>query len=54
MVILITYIDGEKQRIVSHGIDTLKDKVVVLPNLPLNYFDYHFDKELGELVLDTD
>lgn len=36
---------------VSHGYDVNTDSIVVLPNQPLFYFDYYFDRESGEMIL---
>lgn len=50
MIILITYKDEIDNIIrVSHGYDTNTDKIVILPNDPLGYFNPKWYK--GEWVL---
>jgi hypothetical protein len=36
---------------VSHGYNVDTDEIVILPNQPLFYFNYGFDRESGEMVL---
>lgn len=54
MIILITYKDEEGDKIyVSHGYNTETDQNIVLPQIPLFYYDgdYYFDRSIGENVL---
>jgi hypothetical protein len=52
MIILITYLDKETNtKMVSHGYNVTTDELVVLPSVPLFYFDAKFDSEVGEYIL---
>lgn len=57
-IVLITYIEKDpkspdyKAKMVSHGENLNTGQTVILPNQPLVCFDYHFDKNLGDYVLD--
>lgn len=49
MIILITYFDEKTNiRRVSHGINTIDDSIVILPDESLNSFNPKFDSKLGE------
>lgn len=48
------YKTGEKELLVSYGIDEDTGRSVVVPNDPIGYFDgVKFDKELNEYVLEN-
>lgn len=53
MIVLITYLDEETNtKMVSHGYNVTTDELVVLPSVPLFYFDdAKFDSEVGEYIL---
>ena len=57
-IVLITYIEKDpkspdyKAKMVSHGENLNTGQSVILPNQPLVCFNHHFDKNLGEYVLD--
>jgi len=52
MIILITYLEEKTNtRMVSHGYDVNTDQIVVLPNVPLVYFNHRYDSESGEWIL---
>ena len=57
-IVLITYIEKDPKspdynpKMVSHGENLTTGQSVIIPNEPLSYFDYYFDKNLGEYVLD--
>ena len=57
-IVLITYIEKDPKspdyntKMVSHGENLTTGQSVIIPNEPLVCFDYHFDKNLGEYVLD--
>lgn len=57
-IVLITYVENNpkspdyKTKMVSHGENLTSGQSVILPNEPLACFDYHFDKNLGDYVLD--
>ena len=56
-IVLITYVENNpkspdyKTTMVSHGENLTTGQSVILPNEPLACFDYHFDKNLDEHVL---
>ena len=57
-IVLITYIEKDpkspdyKAKMVSHEENLNTGQTVILPNQPLVCFDHHFDKNLGDYVLD--
>lgn len=59
-IIIMTFIDKDKdsptygEELVSHGInsETLKD--VILPSEPFSTIPCHYDRKLGEYVLNDD
>lgn len=56
MIIVITELEtnprtGRMERVVSHGVDTRTDRVVVLPPLQPEQIGAIFDQESGEYVL---
>lgn len=56
MIIVITFSElnketGVKQPIVSHGINTDNDEIVVLPQVPISEIGARFDAILQEFVL---
>ncbi len=52
MIILITYIDPETNvKTVSHGVNIINGQTIVIPNLPLSYYNWMWDLEIGEYVL---
>jgi hypothetical protein len=53
MIVLITYLDEETNtKMVSHGYNVTTDDIVILPSVPLFYFDdVKFDSEVGEYIL---
>jgi hypothetical protein len=52
MIVLITYLDKETNtKMVSHGYNTETDELVVLPSLPIFYFNVKFNSEVGEYIL---
>lgn len=53
MIIVITYIDSEDKKVyVSHGMDTLTDMMVIMPNVPIEWTDAKFDSDIGEYVIE--
>lgn len=42
---------GEKEQLVSHGVDTETDEVVILPQVSPSELGCVYDIELGEYVL---
>jgi hypothetical protein len=52
MIILITYKDEEANHLmVSHGYNVATDDIVILPSLPIFYFNVKFDSDVGEYIL---
>jgi len=53
MIVLITYLDKETNtKMVSQGYNVTTDDIVILPSVPLFYFDdAKFDSEVGEYIL---
>jgi hypothetical protein len=40
------------QRVIDHGIDLNTDEIVIMPNLPISYFDsIKHDIDVGEYVI---
>lgn len=56
MIILITFIEthpatGRKTTLVSHGVDSLTDKVIILPQQTPESMGAVFDPSMGEYIL---
>lgn len=54
MILLITFRHEKTKEIwVSHGIDLDNDKIVILPQMPLFYYDKaKYDCDLAEYVIE--
>ena len=50
MIVLITYIE-DNVTMVSHGIND-NDRLVILPNLPLMYYNAKWNRDLAEWILE--